>query len=299
LIQWIDHGTYLIPVSWNNRLIIFFPLFTKKTVPSGGTTAGKTFQGLSNDQVDDHKPIESWEIKMGWSEYRNGKWTQKQQSADAVYQSPAPLYLQMYEFVPRVLTFGDGAPAIVIDCYRNQDFFQSGDSQPLGSFRFEGSQIRTSDPFVTTDPTNAFTDFHYVFEETYNKFTKIYSLQAVNQDALSLFGQQPLFHIYDSSATVQYDQLGAPEAGSIEFDFYHPFVHNLLGKMGNGSLDDLFDCYRTYFNAQTDVNKKDDVYGGYIQKDGTTTSFDELKRPYALYNMRCTIGRRPFMRRCC
>src|SRR6185295_9528643 len=32
--------------------------------------------------------IEYWEIKMAWSEYRNGKWTPKQLSKDAIYDIP-------------------------------------------------------------------------------------------------------------------------------------------------------------------------------------------------------------------
>ena len=83
----------LIPVVWNNRLLIFFPQFMKKTVPAR-RRHGKTFQDLAKDKVDDHKPTEFWEIKMGWSEYRNGKWTQKQQSAKGIYAtditSPLP-----------------------------------------------------------------------------------------------------------------------------------------------------------------------------------------------------------------
>ena len=43
--QNIEHGTYLIPIAWNNRLLIFFPQFTKKTMPSD-KLANKTFQQI-------------------------------------------------------------------------------------------------------------------------------------------------------------------------------------------------------------------------------------------------------------
>ena len=84
-----ENGRYLIPVVWNKRLLVFFPQFVRKTAP------------------DDTKPLLYWEIKMAWSEYRNGKWTQKQVSADSVYdKSTDPESLpdiNAYEFIPRSL----------------------------------------------------------------------------------------------------------------------------------------------------------------------------------------------------
>ncbi len=74
-------GTYLVPVVWNKRLLVFFPQFLRKTrsepapdrMAIGQDAAGKT-------QVPVSKTVEYWDIKMAWSEYRSGKWTQKQVS---------------------------------------------------------------------------------------------------------------------------------------------------------------------------------------------------------------------------
>ena len=283
--QYIDHGAYLIPVVWNNRLLIFFPQFVKKALASTAS-AGKTFQQVGNDPVDDHKPTEIWEIKMAWSEYRNGKWTQKQQSADAVKQAPASAGVRLYDFVPRIVTANEGTPGIVIDCF--QTILSISAAEALGSFHFEGSQIRVASPFVSSDPTGITTEYHYAWDGATN-FTKIYSLQAVNQDSPSLFGQQPVFNTYDSSVTVQYHEIGTPSAGSVELDFYHPFVHDLLGKMGSGTLDDLFKYYMNYYlQSGLDVSKKADVYGSYINEKGVP-SFNELKRAYSLYNWEATF----------
>src|SRR5262249_44571572 len=81
----ILNGCYLIPVVWNDRLLVFFPHLTKKTIRSdmqGGITAKKDAQGNLNVPVQ--KPRDLCEIKIAWSEYRNGKWTQKQLSKDAL-----------------------------------------------------------------------------------------------------------------------------------------------------------------------------------------------------------------------
>lgn len=85
----LENGTYLIPVVWDKRLLIFFPQFSKKTSPNS-TTMKQSFQATANSTPNASKPIEYWEIKMAWSEYRNGKWTQKQLSAEAIYDIPAP-----------------------------------------------------------------------------------------------------------------------------------------------------------------------------------------------------------------
>src|SRR5207248_2481003 len=85
-----SHGTYLIPVVWNNRILIFFPQFAKKTAPQDPGTSITVPQDSNGLHVPVNKPTDYWEIKMAWSEYRNGKWTQKQLSAQAIYESPIP-----------------------------------------------------------------------------------------------------------------------------------------------------------------------------------------------------------------
>lgn len=60
-------GDHLIPVFWNRRLYIFWPIFTEKAEePSSPNT---------NEAVKKY-----WEIKLAWSEYRNDKWSSKQLS---------------------------------------------------------------------------------------------------------------------------------------------------------------------------------------------------------------------------
>ena len=96
-----DNGTYLIPVVWNKRLLVFFPQFMKKTAPNPVVNK-KPIKDIGNDTPEASKPIEYWEIKMAWSEYRNRKWTQKQVSAESIY-SPDDM-IEHFLIIPRLST---------------------------------------------------------------------------------------------------------------------------------------------------------------------------------------------------
>jgi peptidoglycan hydrolase-like protein with peptidoglycan-binding domain len=70
-------GDHLIPVVWNRRLHLFWPVFVEK--PDMSKTRTYLPEGLD--------PLTRWEIKMEWSEYRQGRWTPKQVSARAISSS--------------------------------------------------------------------------------------------------------------------------------------------------------------------------------------------------------------------
>lgn len=63
-------GDHLIPLVWNRRLYLFWPLFTPKvlTITRIDETQGGT------------QPSKYWEINLAWSEYKQGKWLPKQVS---------------------------------------------------------------------------------------------------------------------------------------------------------------------------------------------------------------------------
>lgn len=65
-----------------------FPQFTSKTKSPDVVTGSKSVADMSADSSDSIKLVEYWEIKMAWSEYRNGKWTQKQISKDTIADIP-------------------------------------------------------------------------------------------------------------------------------------------------------------------------------------------------------------------
>jgi peptidoglycan hydrolase-like protein with peptidoglycan-binding domain len=71
-------GNHLIPVVWNSRLLLFWPMFMEKAetlilkIPpsaSGGDVTGE--------------PKKYWDMKLAWSERKQGKWTSKKISSQS------------------------------------------------------------------------------------------------------------------------------------------------------------------------------------------------------------------------
>ena len=114
-----ENGTYLVPVVWQGRVLLFFPIFSKKTSPK--PASAKKFKEIAETETPKaHHPYEFWEVKLGWSERRNGKWTQKQISplpiVDGAPTTEAP-DIASFGFVPRLKdasididVFRDGSP---------------------------------------------------------------------------------------------------------------------------------------------------------------------------------------------
>jgi hypothetical protein len=67
-------GDHLIPVVWNRRLYLFWPVFMEKA-KEDATPAQQTADNQSIKQ-----PEKFWEIQLAWSEYKRKKWLPKQVS---------------------------------------------------------------------------------------------------------------------------------------------------------------------------------------------------------------------------
>ena len=59
-------GNHLIPVVWNRRVHLFWPVFTERSVP--GTDP----------------PHKYWDVNLNWSQYKAGRWTAKSQSQESL-----------------------------------------------------------------------------------------------------------------------------------------------------------------------------------------------------------------------
>ncbi len=261
--QIIENGTYLIPVVWNKRLLVFFPQFMKKTAPNQ-RNKDTNIRDIGGTKVSDNKPLEYWEIKMAWSEYRNGKWTQKQISAEALYDFSLE-DIREYQFIPRLIT---NDSKIVIVIYQND--------LDKGAFSFTGSQLFEVSALGLFIRTSAPT-FHYTSDTTKTPpLPSIHSLQAKNSDLPFLSITEPYFDDQKTGVLVKVD------TSTSEQSFDHPFVHELLGKLTTGNLDALFKYYlESYANGKFD---KADTYGSYVKESGGKASYHELKRAYSLYN---------------
>ncbi len=60
-------GNHLIPVVWNRRLMLMWPVFTEKSEPAPVIMPSTGEKMKSADRY--------WEIQLAWSEYRHGRWS--------------------------------------------------------------------------------------------------------------------------------------------------------------------------------------------------------------------------------
>ena len=249
--QITDNGSYLMPVVWEGRLLLFFPQIVQRETAA-------------------NPPLPVWEIKMAWSERRNGKWTAKQVSAEAIYTTN-PLPISEFRFVPRA--YSDGAPMGVISVYRgNGDDFD-------GAFWFNGSQLTKGGKRGAFPSTPASlpggTQFHY-----YQPTQQFHSFQTIKEGAAEFAVNGP--HVIDHKLT---DQRNVTyEDGGPARQFGHPFAHQLLGQLATGGLDGLFDFYLHHVPVDTVNITTPDALADAFGSDAKPVVYHELKRPYSLYN---------------
>ena len=253
----IDNGTYLVPIVWLGRLLVFFPQFSKKTTPLTGATV--SIKKLADQTPGDIAPGSYWEIKLAWCEYRNGKWTQKQLSPIALTNHFQEI--SFYQFVPR--SYPDPDERVAIDVYFNDQ--QGSPLESVGRFNFRGS-VLTQDGDIPPPLPVISSSFQYISSE-------LHSFQATGDVDPPFFATPPYFD--EQVSSVAFDEGSGPP---VIFD--HFFVHKLLGKLTAGTLDELFQYLRTI----SDPADKADAYGKYVNSGTTESLYHELKRPYAIYN---------------
>ncbi len=80
-------GHHLIPVMWNSRLFLFWPIFLEKSKPAKLKIRSLAKGGAIQDQTQKY-----WEMKLAWSERKQGQWTSKKISsgADMIEQRTIP-----------------------------------------------------------------------------------------------------------------------------------------------------------------------------------------------------------------
>ncbi|MGY6274243.1 Tc toxin subunit A-related protein [Methylomonas sp. MgM2] len=270
------NGTFLSPVVWNGRLLIFFPQIIKKTKPNPASNTGKFEElGKRGTGINDTKSIEYYEIKMGWSEYRNGKWTQKQLSKDAVFSDPIDdtNNVQFFKFVP--IMQGDNGVLIDVD-----DNFDSDGSKKIkygggykGAFRFDGNSVKTegsqnteSTPIIYFNQSVPYAEGQEIKSVDLGS-ARMYSWQI---EGTSLVNKDIYFFEENSK-----EKLSSSDLGQIVF--HHPSTKSFFKEINLGQLNKFFDL---------NLSLLSDDFGQYILEDAPsgTKSFHELKHPYSLYN---------------
>jgi Tc toxin complex TcA C-terminal TcB-binding domain/Neuraminidase-like domain/Salmonella virulence plasmid 28.1kDa A protein len=280
-------GSYVIPVMLGRRFLIFFGELTKKNIPNPTADPSKLTL-TENTKGSDLIQYQTWEIKLGWSELRNGKWTPKQVTVDSIMEdvitgktSPGPApHLDMYKFVPYTNTETIGSftgPYILIAVYNSANKY-------VGGFEFHGSQAFVSTAAALADLSwDMRTSFHLAVSPNSNWSTvadnkTIYSLQATGGSAIVFDPtQRPYVQYPRSSPSTSTLQVAGTGLG-----FYHPFSHTLLSiANATDDVDPLFTEYRAEYNVdQTDFG----LSGTETVNGQTYPTFNELSKPYALYN---------------
>ncbi len=76
-------GVHLVPIVWKKRLFLFWTEFMEKTEQVSGS--GNSAQTEANTaKLYEYDPVKHWEVNLAWSEYKDGKWSPKQQSKEMV-----------------------------------------------------------------------------------------------------------------------------------------------------------------------------------------------------------------------
>lgn len=266
-----ENGTYLIPVVFNNRLLVFFPQFRRKSAAK--STGNDKFTQVADSKVSDHQNILYWEIAMAWSEYRNGTWLQKQVSTkpltdNAASGSPVLPDISQYEFVPRMAS---DQTKVTIDAYSAKT--------GIGGFVFSGSQLFTA----TTETVETLdidpTDFHYLDPVVNPSLStagppQLHSIEGVDTTTPAFAAQDHAPYFADSTTDVT--AFPVPTQNNTSVPAADKLAHQLVGALAGGGVDGL---YAFYTNLSTTLEP--DVYGATASGD---PKYHELARPNALYH---------------
>ncbi|KAM7219794.1 hypothetical protein V8F06_004828 [Rhypophila decipiens] len=74
-----EAGSYLIPALYGDRLFLFCPHISVKTSPSTSSNSDSPLE-IGGKKPAEIRPGKHWQMQIGWTELRNGKWTPKQVS---------------------------------------------------------------------------------------------------------------------------------------------------------------------------------------------------------------------------
>ncbi|XEC94317.1 neuraminidase-like domain-containing protein [Paenibacillus tarimensis] len=253
----IANGCYLTPVGWNGRLLVFFPQIMKKTKPG---TNDDTIRGQADKKPSEIKPIEYYEIKIAWSEYRNGKWTQKQLSTNVLRaEIITGRRIDQFTFIPKT---SDTSIVIHIEDQA------SNDTKTFKGFTFTGSMFEDDKEASSIDtflPSSINSEFGATVFQRASNNNKIQSLQLSggawgNDDAA--------FTVSRTAVEFNYANIGV-----WYWKFYHTDTPALLNRINLGQLEKFFN-YNLLMPSEG--------FGPYYQEDRTI--YHELKRPYSLYN---------------
>jgi Tc toxin complex TcA C-terminal TcB-binding domain/Neuraminidase-like domain/Salmonella virulence plasmid 28.1kDa A protein len=278
----IGNGTFLIPVCWNSRLFVFFPQMQKKS-KSNSSSLG-TINSETEVNLDSLKPIQYWEVKVGFSEYRNNKWTQKQLGKESVesweiaYDKPVnnntvkiTVDIQYFKFIAIPKDNG---------IYISFDTLKDSDGGFTRTFKFNGTSVSLlpeSEKISAAEdiPINYFnTDGSGVIKDNSGRTIrenrgKVFSWQ-LEPVSLMRVDKNLSFSETDQKTTIDNFFDGTSK-------FHSDDSNELLAIINTKSIKDFFDWIS---------NDPSESFGYSLtgSSNAIPTVYHELKKPYSLYN---------------
>lgn len=268
-VSWSHGGTLLKPMVWLGRLIVFIPEFAKQTFTKKGGETEPEISKLGDKRISDFRPQEYWEVRMGWTEYRNGKWTPKKLTpaspwdpkdlaergpTDGVNDDTARRTCRLHFSKEE----SDTSNLIVALNFEKEQAF------PHPKFRFSHGQLELIAPttkdiaFYTAEEPPSNPDYYDFGTAIKDQAGSVYTHDAYV--SYKLFNPiTPNFH-----------------CGGGETPLYHEFISELLHQ--TASATNLGSLYDSFHQEVTKSSRESSALGFF---EGT---YHELKSPYALYN---------------
>ncbi|KAL8705429.1 MAG: hypothetical protein Q9201_001453 [Fulgogasparrea decipioides] len=274
-----SRGAYIVPFIFQSRVMIAIPELTKKTAPVP-VQANGTYEGLRNSPLVGQRPLEYFEVKLGWSELRGSSWTQKLMSASSVFKLPDPAAARPpdaseYQFIPRLLS-QDYATTLVIDV-----FVQIPGIASVGRFTFTGHGfIVAGNPVMSASSTA--TNFG-VSSEGANQVLRLTQTGLIDPSSLvDNFAEKAPATTLTSEFQIEHVWSGTSPGShySAIVPFHHKHARQMLTAISQrGDTDAIF---RVFEGTQSWPTKQN-VYGQNESVQGAG-NYNELVKPYSLYN---------------
>jgi receptor-binding and translocation channel-forming TcA subunit of Tc toxin/ABC toxin-like protein/neuraminidase-like protein/putative peptidoglycan binding protein len=130
-------GDHLIPVVWNRRLYLFWPIFTEENEETDGSVTlgeGKTIS----------PPAKRWKIQLAWSERKQGKWAARKISTSSAKLLQRQLHMSVIRPSLRFKSHIDYESNVLSIALIARSFIVEVPNSPF-RFQFEGCD---SDPII-------------------------------------------------------------------------------------------------------------------------------------------------------
>ncbi|KAK6814880.1 hypothetical protein RU639_009682 [Aspergillus parasiticus] len=115
-------GSYIIPVIHHNRLLVFIPQITLRQTKIPSPPEDKTLEDYRHEKPLRADNYHEWDIRLGYSELQNGKWSPKT-------VSQASIHLPISKHDSRLLNEAQDMSRLATNTLRHQDYNRPAESK--------------------------------------------------------------------------------------------------------------------------------------------------------------------------